>query len=153
MKNVLLIAILSISYNLKSQVLVKNLAPGLLDGNPKCFFRFDQSRIVFFAWDGSTSSGSTFGSNGLYITDGTSSGTLLLKNHTPTSASSQGSGGRNQASSYGFTKIDTLGYVISTIQMTNYPVGSLIRTNKKAVKKSKNNVIKQSKAISHWEIT
>jgi ELWxxDGT repeat protein len=127
MKKLILNAIIIItSLGGYSQVLVKNLAPGLQDGNPQYFYKFDQNRIVFFAWDGSTAlgAGSSF-PNGLYITDGTSSGTLELKNFAPYVSYPQGLSLTNVASSYGFTKIDSLGYIIRTIG----PNGLLIRTN------------------------
>lgn len=105
-----------------SQTLVKNLAPGLSDGDPQYFYRFNTNNIVFFASDGQLAL------NGLYITDGTSSGTLKLKsfNSAIYSASNpQYLNKINVADSYGFTKIDSLGYIIRT----NTSTAELTRTN------------------------
>lgn len=133
MKKLLLVFIVSLSGIIKSQVLIKNLAPGLQDGNPQYFYKFDQNRIVFFAWDGSSSAGASSSQpNGLYITDGTSSGTFLLKNLYPgLNSSSQDVSVINKASAFGFTKIDSLGYLLSAppTQTAATAVLNLIRTN------------------------
>ena len=133
MKKLLLVFIVSLSGIIISQVLIKNLAPGLQDGNPQYFYKFDQNRIVFFAWDGSSVLGANPNApNGLYVTDGTTSGTLLLKNLTPTVTYPTDLSRVNVAEAYGFTKIDSLGYLIDNHVSSippYYEVGNIVRTN------------------------
>jgi hypothetical protein len=109
----LIILFLTFCINLNAQTLVKNLAPGLTDGYPSNFYRFDNNKIVFFANDG--------GTEGLYITDGTTSGTIKLVSYNGI----QNSGSINVGSQLGFTVIDSLGYLLRYV--TNG--FSLIRTN------------------------
>jgi ELWxxDGT repeat protein len=117
----LLLAFLTLE-NVFSQVLVKNLAPGLSDGDPQYFYRFNTNSIVFFASDG------LLQFNGLYITDGTTSGTIKLKGFNTaiySVSSPQYLNEINVADAYGFTKIDSLGYIIRR----NTTTAELTRTN------------------------
>jgi ELWxxDGT repeat protein len=105
-----------------TQVLVKNLAPGLVDGDPQYFYRFNNNKVVFFASDGQMPL------NGLYITDGTTSGTVKLKGFNSAiygTSNPQYLDAINVADDFGFTKIDSLGYIIRT----NYSTAELTRTN------------------------
>lgn len=123
MKKVLFLIVLSAILKFSdAQTLIKNIAPGALSSVGYGFYNFDNTRTIFFGKDGS---GSYL--NWLYITDGTSAGTLTLANlNTPGE-----NDGYNQGNLQGFTKIDSLGFILGRDISNNTipPIPVLIRTN------------------------
>lgn len=116
-QKIILLIILLFNQQYKSQTLIKNIAPGLVDGNPRSFYKFDQNRIVFFAYDGLN--------YGLYCSDGTNPGTIKLTDVGLTTLN-YSTDEFNYANQLGFTKIDSLGYVLKNVYSG---LNELIRTN------------------------
>ena len=116
-----LLFICFLSCTIYSQELVKNLAPGGVSSFPHNFYKFDESRIVFFADDGS-------GIVCLYISDGSDAGTLKLADfgENPSSFTEE----CGDMNTYNFSKIDSLGYCVSALPLASPDSDvRLIRTN------------------------
>jgi ELWxxDGT repeat protein len=126
MKKKLIFISLILTNILSAQTLVKNIAPGEVNSNPRYFYKFDKNRVIFFANEGwpqppceSHQSCETF----LYISDGTNSGTFNLANLGINYANS------SPYSYYGFTKIDSFGYIIAQPDPDSLQKFALVKTD------------------------
>ncbi|MBI4931977.1 MAG: T9SS type A sorting domain-containing protein [Bacteroidetes bacterium] len=116
MRKIFLSVLALLSFTVNSQVLVKDISPGLGNSHPHVLYPF-KGNLVFAADDG-------FNGPQLYYSDGTASGTIMLTNLL-----NQSIGGNGYSFSYDlnpyttpstsnvggcFTEIDSIGYLFGT---------------------------------------
>ncbi len=121
MKNWLFLISISFITNLLGQTLIKNIAPGTVSSNAYAFYKFDNTRTIFFGNNGNNDMC-------LFITDGSLAGTfnLAILNTFISDGSCSISNTYNHANKEGFSKIDQYGYILGNTAMLQ-PV--LIRTD------------------------